>query len=105
MVFTDEQIAKLKNKHGKVFLFTLGDKSCILKLADRNVISYATSCATIMNPGESPQFDPQKFNEAILLACWVDGDEEIKTEDKYFLGVSDLMSVVIEKIQGQVKEL
>jgi hypothetical protein len=105
MKFTKEQIEAYKKKYGRIWLFTSGDKSCICKPAGRNELSLATVCATTMIPGKEPVFDSNKFNESILNSCWIDGDEEIKTDDKYFLGIIEQLQVLVEKSSFEVKEL
>lgn len=105
MEFSAEQIEGYKKKYGKIFLFESGDKSCILRLAGRNDLSLAMLASTVVAPGSTPVFDSNKYNESILFNCWIDGDEEIKTEDKYFIGVSEQLQVLIEKSTFQVKEL
>lgn len=108
MDFTKERIEDLKKKHGKVFLFECASdnsKSCILRAATRNDLSLANVSALSRNEAGASNFDVQKFNESILLSTWIDGDEEIKTDDSLFLGISEQLDSVIQKAKFSVKEL
>ena len=46
-----------------------------------------------------------KYNEIILANCWVAGDEEIKTDDAYFLGVSGVLGDLIDIKKANLKKL
>ncbi|HLO59059.1 MAG TPA: hypothetical protein VK172_14720 [Lentimicrobium sp.] len=108
MEFTQQKIDELKKQHGKVFLFQCADdpsKSCLLRRVNRNDLSMANMAAILKNADGSSHFDAHKFNETILLNTWLDGDEEIKTNDQLFLGVSEQLDAVIEKAKFEVKEL
>ncbi len=106
MKFTKEQIEGFKSKYGKVWLFELeGEKSCILKRAGRNEISLANITAITRNDDGNSNFDVNKFNESIVLSTWVAGDEEVKINDKLFLGLVEKLGILIEKSQCEVKEL
>lgn len=96
MEFTKERIEELKAKHGELHLLRVEDKSCILKSPSRKVLSYASGVATK---------DPMKFNEIILKDCWVDGDEEIKTDDSYFLGASAKIAELIVVKEATLEKL
>lgn len=93
---TPEQIAEWKSKYGDVFRITVEDKECYLKAPDRKILSYASSVGTT---------DPMKFNEIILNECWLEGDEEIKTIDAYFLGVASQLATVCEFKKAELVKL
>ncbi|MGH2645630.1 MAG: hypothetical protein ACRDE2_16895, partial [Chitinophagaceae bacterium] len=78
---TNEQIEEWKRKYGKVFLLKVGDKECHLRMPDRTILGYATKISM-------DDKNPLKFNEILLENCWLAGDNEIKTNDQYFLGAS-----------------
>lgn len=94
--FTKEQIETLKKKHGEIFEIEVEDKVCYLKKPSRKVLSLAATAG---------QHDPMKYNEVILANCWVSGDEEIKTDDAYFLGVSGVLTELIEIKKASLKKL
>lgn len=77
---TPEQIAEWKEKHVYVYKLksTSADKVCYLRKPSRKELSYASSASTQ---------DPLAFNASILQSCWLDGDEDIKTNDTLFLGI------------------
>lgn len=37
--------------------------------------------------------------------CWIDGDEELRTDDKYFMGLSQKVSELVEIKVGELKKL
>ena len=78
------------------FEIEVEDKVCYLKKPTRKVLSLAATAG---------QHDPMKYNEVILANCWVDGDEEIKTDDAYFLGVSGVLAELIEVKKASLKKL
>lgn len=93
---TPEEIEELKKKHGEIFKLEVEDKCCILKVPGRKVLSYASVSATK---------DPMKFNEVILNDCFVAGDEEIKTNDAYFLGASSKIAEIIQVKEARLEKL
>lgn len=93
---TNEQIEGWKKKYGDIFEVTADGKTAYLKKPDRKALSAA---AVI---GKS---DPMKYNEVLLNNCWLAGDEEIKTDDSLFLGVSSHLAELIEIKEAELKKL
>lgn len=93
---TPDQIADWKKKHGDVFMVEVEGRNAYLKAPGRNELSYA---ATISKN------DPMKFNAAILDKCWLDGDVDIKTNDKLFLAVAGKLDQIIETAEATIKKL
>lgn len=93
---TQEQINAWKQKHGDVFLVEVDGKKAYLKKPDRRVLGAAAVV------GKS---DPMKYNEVLLSNCWLGGDEEIKTDDALFLGVSAKLADLIEVKEAELKKL
>lgn len=93
---SEKQIKDLKAKHGEIFLVQVEDKQCILRKPLRKDLSIATRLSAQ---------DPMKFNEVILEQCWIEGDEEIKKEDSYYLAVSGQIAEIIEVKQASIKKL
>lgn len=91
-----EQIDQWKKKYENVYRVEVGDKACYLHSPDRKTMSYASSIG---------QKDPMKFNEIILNNCWLAGDEEIKTKDSYFMGVSAKLADIIEVAEAKLEKL
>lgn len=96
MEFSKERIEELKAKFGTIHKLTVEDKSALLKSPDRKTLSYASSVATK---------DPMKFNEIILNNCWIEGDEEIRTNDAYFLGAAAQIAELIEVKKATLEKL
>ena len=51
------------------------------------------------------QNDPIKFSELILNSCWLAGDEQIKTDDELFMGVSQLLGEMIKIKSFELEKL
>lgn len=96
MNFTKEQIADLKQKHGEIFKITIDDKSCLLRRPNRKELGYASVAG---------KDNPLRFNESILNACWLAGDEEIRTNDTLFLSASAKMADIIEIKEAELEKL
>ena len=93
---TKEQIVAWKSQHGEIFEITVEDKRCYLKKPNRKVLGLATSLG---------QKNPMKFNEVVLHNCWLAGDDEIKTDDDYFLAVGAKLDSIVEIKEAEVKKL
>lgn len=98
---TPEEIAAWKKKHGNVFEVEATDKEGAtyrgyVKSPNRNELSYASTIS---------KSDPMRFNEAILQKCWLDGDEELKTNDELFMGVSQQLDEIIQIADAKIKKL
>lgn len=90
------EIAGWKKKHGDVFAYEADGKVCYLHRPSRNAIAAASVVG---------KEDPFKFAEIVLTNCWIDGDEELRTDDKYFMGLSQKISVLMEFKVGELKKL
>lgn len=93
---TKEKINEWKKKHGEVFRLDVEGKTAYLRKPDRKTLSYATSVASK---------DPMKFNEIMLNGCWLDGDEEIKTNDSLFLSAAAKIAELIEVKEAELVKL
>jgi hypothetical protein len=93
---TPEQIAKWKTQHGEVFVYTVDNLACYLKRPSRQVVELATA------EGANRPF---KFTEVILANCWLDGNDELRTADKYFMGLSGKVAELVEIKTGELKKL
>ena len=92
---TAEQIADWKKKHGDVFKAQVDDSVCYLKKPDRKTMSYV---ATLGN-------NPVRANEALLENCWLGGDEDIKTNDEKFFGVSAQLAEIVQVKEAEITKL
>lgn len=93
---TEQQIAEWKKKHGEIFEFGCLDKVCYLKKPGRKELSFAS-----VTSGN----DEYKWNEAIVESCWLGGDEEIKTNDDYFLPLCGQLLVLVKREESYIKKL
>lgn len=93
---TKEQIESWKKKHGDVFEVNVDGRTAYLKRPDRKVLGAASVLG---------KDDPMKYNETLLGNCWLGGDEEIKTDDSLFLGVSSVLAEIIEIKKAEIKKI
>lgn len=93
---TAEQIQDWKSKHDDVFAYEADGRVCYLKRPSRTIVSAASVTG---------QNDPFKFTEVILVNCWLGGSEDLRTEDKYFMGLSQKVSEIVEIKVGKIKKL
>lgn len=96
MEATKEQIENWKANHKDVYQITVDGRKCYLRKPTRKELSYASTAG---------RNDPLKFNEVILNQCWLAGDDEIKTDDELFLGVSAQIATLVEVKEAEIKKL
>lgn len=94
MEFKQEQIDSWKKEHGEIFLFTVEDKSCIVRKPTRMELSFVSGVT-----------DPMQFTETLLKQLWLDGDKEMLEVDDYFLAISGKLDQVIKFKEAEVKKL
>lgn len=92
---TQDQIDDWKSKFGDVFKLTVGDKVCYLKPIGREVLSKAGLFAQ----------DNVKMCEFILESCWLEGDNDIKHIDSYFLNALDKISALRDEKESSLEKL
>ena len=95
MEATEKQIADWKKKHGEVYKVTVDGKNCYLHKPDRKTLAYVSTAKDT----------PIRMSELMLNNCWIDGDEEIKTDDALFLGVVQQMGALISIKQAELVKL
>jgi hypothetical protein len=93
---TAEQIAAWKRLYGDVFQITVEDKVCYLKRPDRATMS---ACSTFAEK------DEMRLNEVLIENCWLGGDEEVKTNDRYFLPVIQQLGELLRFGTAEIKKL
>ncbi len=90
-------VADLKRKHGEIYVLNFEDgKKCYLKTPDRKTLKFAATIA---------QSNPLEYAEVILNNCFVGGDEDIKTNNAYFLSATSKIEQLIEVKQSELKKL
>lgn len=85
-----------KKQFGRVFRLDVDGHTAYVKAPDRRTLSLAA-----VEGGK----DPIKYNEVVLRNCWIEGDEEIKTNDGLFLGASAKLQELIDVKEAELKEL
>lgn len=95
MEITQEKIEGWKKQHGDIYLIEVEDKACVVRKPGRKDLSFAMLLKD----------DPIKFNETLLNNLWVDGDEELKTNDDYFLAVSSQLGELLQIKEATLKKL
>lgn len=98
MELTEKKIEELKKKHKGVFLIECEGKQALLRQPNRNDLSYAMAAS-----GGGKDF--VKMNEAYLNQLWLEGDEELRTDDSYFFAVSEQLGELIQKKEATLKKL
>ncbi len=93
---TTEKIEAWKKQHGEIYSVTVDDKIGFLKKPDRK----ALGAAAVIGHNNSI-----KYNEGLLNNCWLGGDEELRENDAYFLGVSNQLAQIIEIKEVELKKL
>lgn len=93
---TPEQIEQWKSAHGDVWQINVDGHIAYLKAPGRKALGAATAFG---------QNAPMKFNEIILDAAWIQGDERIKTNDPLFLGAIAQLGEITAAKQAALKKL
>jgi len=93
---TDEQIAMWKNLHRDVWEVIATDKVCYLKRPDRKTLQAVSAIA---------ETDGDRSNQVLIESCWLGGDEEIKTNDIYFLEVVPALDPILDFGRAEIKKL
>lgn len=95
MPVTEKEIAAWKEKHGQVFEISFQDgKRCFLRQPTRAEVGYAMSKA---------RTNPLGIAEVIVESCWLGGDEEIKSEVGYTVGLTEQIDALIGAKTAQIK--
>ncbi len=93
---TAAQIAAWKREYGRVYRVESDGKQGYLRKPNRTIIGAASVL------GGS---DGIKIAEVIVENCWLGGDEELKTNDDYFLGIVSQINALTETAQVELKEV
>lgn len=96
---TKEEVEKLKAIHGPLKYFQSADKkaAAIFKAPSRKILKMAHA-----NNGESNSIT---YNETLVNNCFVAGDEQMKTEDKYLLSVGPRLQEMVPMAELEIKDL
>jgi hypothetical protein len=96
---TQEQIAELKAKHGRIYkLVAENGMTCILKdpLSDFKIVKAAFSA---LNKNSI------LFVQTILSNCFLTGDEAIKTDESIQIGLVDQINELIDIPEAEIERI
>ena len=93
---SDEEIAKLKKKHGEIWAVTSEGKIGYLRTPKRAELGLAMSYATT---------NPLKMTEMVLQSCWLGGSDDLRDNDRYFFGLNTQIQQIVEVADVEVKKL
>ena len=85
-----------KKQYGRVFRLEVGGRVAYVRTPDRRILAFAS-----VEGGK----DMVKYNEVLLRNCWIEGDEEIKTNDGLFFGASAKLQELVDIKEAELKEL
>ena len=94
---TKEQIEAWKEQYGEVYALPVEDKKAYLKAPD--MTDYKRAFTAMQKSGEVA------YGEILLSALWLGGDEEIKTDDAYFLSARKELMDFFNYEDPQLKKL
>ena len=83
MKIDKQKVEEWKKQHGDIFLIETEGKSCIIRKPTRKDLSYVSVVK-----------DPIKMQETMLKQLWLDGDEDIKTNDDLFFAACSRLEEV-----------
>lgn len=94
---TKEQIEAWKKEHGDVYALPVEDKTGYLR--GPKMQDYKRAFVAMKKQGEVA------FGETMLTALWLGGDDEIKTDDTYFLAARKELMDFFNYDDPEIKEL
>jgi hypothetical protein len=94
--FSEELIADLKRKHGRVFAFKVGQQEYIFKKPSIAAVSAAMSIA---------KNNPVKSWEVIYKDTLVHGDKNLAEDPDFICSVGPFLNTLVEIVQVEIKEL
>ncbi len=94
---TLEQIEAWKKEFIDVYSLFLEDKVCYLKKP--TMLNWKKAFTILQDEGEN------EFALSLLNSCWIYGDEEIKTDDNYFLSAKEKLTILFEYNDAEITKL
>ena len=91
------KVAELKNRPdiNEVIVLQAGEKVGYMKPPSRDQLKYATTIS---------QGNQLELAEAVITAGWIEGDEALLKEDKYFLTIAAQIDTIIETETVNIKK-
>lgn len=93
---TPEQIAAWKATHGEVFCLSSPKGDVYLSKPTRAVLSLILTKA---------KTDVMAAADVVLKNCWLAGDESVKEDNGFLLGVVNQLDALIETVTVEVKKI
>ena len=93
---TPEQIAEWKKAHGEVFIATSAKGDVYISKPTRPILGLILTKA---------KTDILAAAEVILMNCWLQGDETLKEDGGFKLGLVSQLDAIIETVQVEVKKI
>lgn len=87
---------KKENPEGVFEIKSKDGKTGYIKAPDRPTLSYASSFLP---------HDRLGYVDTILENSWLGGNEELRTNNKYFLGISTQIDEAVEVAEVEIKKL
>lgn len=87
-------VAEWKKKYGRIFRYEVDGKTAYIREPSIKDLAYAGSAGNSM-----------QMTQTMINQIWIAGDEEIRTDLKYYLGLAEKVSTLIEAKQGELGEL
>ena len=97
---TQEQIDDWKKQHGDIFEVEVEGKSAIIRQPNRKDLDHAQ--VTSMKGGTLATIE---YSETLLKDCWLDGDSEMLSDDKYFLPMVSKIEEIGKRAEATAKKL
>lgn len=93
---TDKKLQHLKEKYGEIFTVEIEDKKGWLR-CPTNLEFF--SFLDLEKEGELIKY------ESMINTLWIEGDEEIKTEDSYFIPLTQRLDLIFSLVDIEFKKL
>ncbi len=88
------QVAEWKKKYGRIFCYEVDGKTAYIREPTIKDLAYAGSAGNSM-----------QMTQTMINQIWIAGDEEIRTDLKYYLGLAEKVSILMEAKHGELGEL
>ena len=89
-----KKLEDLKKKHGAIYQISVEGYTCIIRKPNRKDLSYISAIK-----------DPIRMTETLMNQLWVEGDEEIRTDDELFLAAAAKMGELMQVKEAELKKL
>jgi len=95
---TETMIQEWKNRYGKLTCYKTNDGKIGYFMSPSRKEAEASSVL-------AQDKKPVQSNEMLAKVCFLGGDEELISEDRYFYGLSKHLQKLVETVEGELEEL